>query len=128
MKWSAWILVALVGLNAGWMVFDGARALVVGDYVTPQTGRFAGQLGPWSRLFEGVGLEPRSTLVKSIFVIYGATYLAAVIALVTGVGWGWRAAVGAAILGLWYLPFGTLINIVVLILLFRPELRAFALQ
>ncbi len=123
-RWSAWALLGLVAVNAGWMAFDGARALVVGDYVTPTTGRFAGQLGPWSRVVEAAGLEPRSTFVKSIFLGYGLAYLAAAIAVAASIRWGWHAAVVLAVLGLWYLPFGTAINAVVLVLLFRPELRA----
>jgi hypothetical protein len=71
MHWTAWIVAALVILNGGWMAFDGARALVVGDYVTPKTGQYAGQLGPWAKLIQAIGIEPRSTLMKSIFFIYG---------------------------------------------------------
>lgn len=100
------------------MAFDGARALWVGDYVTPRTGQFAGQLGPWAGLVEAVGIEPRSTGMKCVFVAYGLAYVAAAAALVAGVGWA-RSATGAlAVLGLWYLPFGTLANALVLILLY----------
>ena len=31
MDWKAWLIVLLVALNAGWMVFDGARALTRTD-------------------------------------------------------------------------------------------------
>ena len=67
MAWLKWIIVLLAVTEAGWMTFDGLRALVVGDYVTPKTGEWAGQLGPWSRLVSAVGIEPRSTLMKCIF-------------------------------------------------------------
>lgn len=108
-------VLAMVLLCGGWMLFDGARALVLGDYVTPSGGRFAGRLGPWSSVVEAVGLEPRSTLVESIFVGYGALYVLA------GLGWaaGLRAAtvplLVLASLGLWYLPFGTLLNLGVMV-------------
>jgi hypothetical protein len=46
LHWTAWLIAALVLLNGGWMAFDGGRALMLGDYVTPRTGQFAGQLGP----------------------------------------------------------------------------------
>ena len=36
LHWSAWVVAALVLLNGGWMAFDGGRALVIGDYVTPR--------------------------------------------------------------------------------------------
>lgn len=68
-------LILCVVVQAGWMAYDGGRALVVGDYVTPRTGEHAGQLGPWSNVVAAAGLEPRSTLVKTIFLGYGVTWL-----------------------------------------------------
>ena len=66
MHWLKWILLALALLQGGWLVFDGTRALVVGDYVTPRSGVWAGQLGPWSRVLFAVGLEPRGRVVKCL--------------------------------------------------------------
>jgi hypothetical protein len=43
--------------------YDGSRALIVGDYVTPKSGAYAGQLGPWAKLVAAVGIEPRSTVM-----------------------------------------------------------------
>ena len=118
-----WIVVGLVVLNAGWMLFDGARALIVGDYITPKTGAHAGQLGPWSKVVEAVGIDPRSTLMKSVFVIYGAAFLAVLAAFTLGASWAWMGMIVVAVLGLWHLPFGTLINVVVIALLQLPTLR-----
>ena len=53
------VLVALVLFEAGWMAFDGAHALVTGDYVTPSTGSYAGQLGPWADVVSAAGIGPR---------------------------------------------------------------------
>src|SRR5688572_12949035 len=72
---TRWLVVALAGIESGWMVFDGARALVVGDYVTPQTGEYAGQLGPWAALISAIGIDPRSTAMKLAFVGYGGAWL-----------------------------------------------------
>jgi len=123
MHWTGWIVAALVVLNAGWMAFDGARALIVGDYVTPKTGQYAGQLGPWSKIVQVVGIAPRSTLMKSIFLIYGLAYLIAMMAFMLKASWAWSAMLVLAVLGLWYLPFGTLINVIVIVLLLLPSLR-----
>lgn len=117
MDWKNWIVVLLVFITAGWMLFDGARALIVGDYTTPETGEYAGQLGPWTNVVKAIGIEPRSTLMKSIFVIYGLTALGIVICFALGLPWARAALVIVCILGLWFLPFGTLTNIVALILL-----------
>ncbi len=123
MRWTMWIVAGLVLLNAGWMLFDGARALIVGDYITPKTGAHAGQLGPWSKVVEAVGIDPRSTLMKWAFVIYGAAFLAVLVAFMLGASWAWMGMIVVAVLGLWHLPFGTLINVVVIALLQLPTLR-----
>jgi len=124
MHWTGWLVAAFVVLNAGWMAFDGARALIVGDYVTPKTGQYTGQLGPWSKVVQAVGIEPRSTLMKLIFVIYGLAYLLAMVAFMMKVSWAWTAMITLAALGLWYLPFGTLINVIVIVLLMLPAPRS----
>ena len=123
MHWHLWTMIGLVILNAGWMLFDGSRALIVGDYVTPKTGRHAGQLGPWSKVVEGLGIQPRATVMKWIFVVYGSGYLLTMLAFVFKVPWAWWGVLIAALLGLWYLPFGTLINVLVIVLISLPPLR-----
>lgn len=123
LHWTAWVVGGLVLLGGGWMAFDGGRALVVGDYVTPRSGPLAGTLGPWSKVVEAVGIPARSTLMKSILLAYGLAYLAATVALLRGASWGWWGVLVTALLGLWYVPFGTLVNVVVAALLLLPGLR-----
>ena len=84
---TGWIIVVLVLISGGGMAFDGARALVVGDYVTPKSGRYAGQLGTWARFARSVGIEPRSTLMKWIFIGYVLAYLALTFAMLLGAPW-----------------------------------------
>ena len=105
------------------MVFDGSRALVVGEYVTPTTGPHAGQLGPWSEVVQAVGIPPRSTGMKVIFISYGLIYLGMTVAFLVRAPKARRGMIIVALLGLWYLPFGTLINLVVLALLQLPSIR-----
>lgn len=120
-----WLLAGLVVITGGWMLFDGVRALITGDFVTPQRGAYAGRLGPWARVVTAVGLEPRSTGVKLAFALYGLAYLAALGALLLHVPGAWVAVLILAVAGLWYLPFGTLTNLAVIaLLLLSPTLRA----
>lgn len=105
------------------MVFDGARALVVGDYLTPSSGEYAGQLGPWSKLVRKAGIEPRSTMMKSIFVVYGLAWLAIATAFGLRVPWAWLAMLIAALGSLWYLVVGTSVSVVVIALLLLPGVR-----
>jgi hypothetical protein len=104
------IILALVeGL---WMGFDGTRALTVGDYVTPGSGARAGELGPWHYVVESVGIAPRSTLMKIIFVAFGLAWLIIAAALARRVPWAVNAALIAAVLTLWYLPVGTAFGVI----------------
>jgi hypothetical protein len=106
------------------MVFDGARALLMGDFVTPKQGNYAGRLGPWANLLSAIGVEPRSTAVKLIFVAYGLCYLAALTAFLLDVPGSWWALLITALAGLWYLPIGTVTNLAaVALLIFVPALR-----
>ena len=71
-----------------------------------------------------VGIAPRSTLMKCFFVAYGLAYLGVTQAMVLGTSRAWWGILLMAVLGLWYVPFGALINLVVIVLLFLPSLRA----
>lgn len=123
MHWAGWAVTALVAVTGGWMLFDGLHALVTGDFVTPGSGGHAGRLGPWAGLLSGVGLDPRSLLVKCVFVGYAAAYLGSGAAFAAGAAGAWRAVAALAVLGLWYLPFGTAANLAVLALVLVPSLR-----
>jgi len=117
MSWLRWIAIILALIEAGWMMFDGARAFVVGDYVTPKTGEYAGQLGPWTKIVSAIGIEPRSTLMKTIFIVYGAVWLILIACYARGYGWAWWAMLFAAVGTLWYLWIGTVASLVIIVLL-----------
>ena len=116
--WLKWLVAAIGILIGGWMAFDGSRAFLKGDYVTPREGAYAGQLGPWASVVRSAGLEPRSSAMKTIFIILGTCWLAATIGHVSGARWSWPALVALSILSIWYLPIGTVLAIVQLVLLF----------
>jgi hypothetical protein len=123
MHWTGWLVVLFMVTSAGWMAFDGARALVKGDYVTPRSGKHAGRLGPWSRVVEAAGIGPRSTLMKTLFVVYGTAALVVTLIFALGIPRGREALILTAALGLWYLPFGTLLHAIAIVLLLLPPLR-----
>jgi len=110
----------MVLTNSGYMIFDGAHAIVTGNYVTPTSGAYAGQLGPWSKVVQAVGLDPRSFLVKNIFILEGVAALAALVCYLQRRNGTKIALAVTTALQLWYLPFGTISCIVVLVLLFIP--------
>jgi len=123
MHWLDWMILGLAFIEGGWLAFDGGHAFVTGDYVTPQSGKFAGQLGPWSKIVSAVGIEPRSTLMKSIHLVLGFTWLVVMVCFAIQLPWGWWGMLTCAILGLWYLPFGTLLSVIQIALLLLPTVR-----
>jgi hypothetical protein len=112
-------IAALVLLTAGWMLFDGLHALAAGDFVTPGSGEYAGQLGPWAEIPRAVGIDPRGGGVMVFFVAFAIAYLAALGVFLAGRRGGPRAVAAGAAVGLLYLPFGTLASLGVLALLWR---------
>ena len=121
---ARWAVIVLALLVPGWFAFDGARALAVGDYVTPKSGEHAGQLGPWSKVVSSIGIEPRSTGMKLIFLVLGVCGLAALVCFLLQLSWAWWAMLIMAILSLWYLPFGTLFSAIEIILLIFQRLKS----
>jgi hypothetical protein len=102
-----WLLVAAVALTGGWMAFDGAHALITGDFVTPASGEYAGQLGPWAAILRRAGIEPRSPGVAVSFVVFGLAYLGALVSFLLR-RWRPRGLLAAcAVVSILYLPFGT---------------------
>lgn len=106
------------------MLFDGSRALIVGDYITPRTGSTAGQLGPWSRLVAALGIDPRGTTMKCIHVTLGFLWIGAAVCFLLKPSLGWFALLLMSIGSLWYLPIGTLLSVMEIGLLFLPALRS----
>jgi len=118
-----WIVLALAIVEGGWLAFDGGRALAVGDYVTPRSGPHAGRLGPWSNIVSRLGIEPRSTLMKSIHLVLGAAWLVIAVCFALRLPGAWWGMLVSAALALWYLPFGTLLSVVQIVLLLQPGMR-----
>lgn len=117
MKVLRWIVIILATLNFSFMTVDGSRALIVGDYFRPATGEYAGQLGPWSNIVSAVGIDPESTLMKSIFIIWGGLGLIFTVSFAMRVPKAGRALLFFNVASFWYLVAGTLSSTVQIILL-----------
>lgn len=109
-------MIVLALMEGGWMTFDGARALIVGDYVTPRSR--PGELGPWHYAVEAIGIGPRSTLMKLLFVLFGVTWIVVAIGLAMRSTWAPRTALILAIATLWYAPVGTAVGVIQIALFF----------
>ena len=112
-----WVVVLLAILNFGYMTYDGGRALVKGDYIRPQSGAYAGKLGPWSKIVTKIGMDPESTAMKIVFLIWGLIGLAITFCFVLNMQWSTKGLIAMNILSLWYLVPGTISSGVQIILL-----------
>lgn len=112
-----WIVIILATLNFGYMCYDGSRGLIQGDYVRPETGEHAGQLGPWVNVVTGIGIEPESTLMKSIFLVWGGAGLILMVCYAMEIRKSDKVLMVFNIASLWYLVAGTLSSAIQVILL-----------
>ena len=112
-----WIAFALALLEGGWMAFDGTRALVTGDYVTPKTGPHAGELGTWARVVTAAGIDPRSTGMKCALAALGCAWLIVAVSFALGQRWAFWGMCLLAVGSLWYLVPGTVLGAAILVAL-----------
>ena len=116
-SWTTWLSLLLIAGIAAWMIYDGTRAMFVGEYVTPQSGEYVGQLGPWAILVQMIGIDPYSIWMKLIFILQGLITLTVIVLFLLNTPHAWTGLLLTMLLGMWYLPFGTLINLIALMLL-----------
>ena len=117
MAWVRGFVVFLGLLQAGYMTFDGAHALVRGNYITPSTGPYAGRLGPWESVVEAAGIRARSVQMKLIFIAYGSIWLAATYYFARGARWGRAGAILTVVGSLWWIGPATFLALTQLMLL-----------
>ncbi|ATC65481.1 hypothetical protein CMV30_16865 [Nibricoccus aquaticus] len=114
------VIALLIG---GWFVFDGTRALTVGDFLTAKTGPRSGQLGPWSLLVAKAGINPRGTLIKSVHLALGLLWLTGLVLFFLRPDLGRWVLLTSSVCSLWYLPLGTVLAIIEMALLLVPIVR-----
>lgn len=102
-----YVIVALALINGAWMAVDGAYVMMNGKYIGPE------RPGPWAALFGVTGIDVFK--LGPLFVVYGLAWLLFAGSLAAGFGGSRVFGIVLSVLTLWYLPFGTLISIVVLL-------------
>lgn len=97
-------------LNGAYMLLDGFYVLFTGKYIGPP------QPGPWAALFYKCNVNVFK--LGPLFIVLGFAWLVFIYGLLSGQPWTFVTGILTAVLSLWYLPFGTVISVVVLVLLF----------
>ena len=106
------ILLLIALLNGGWMVFDGVHVLRTGKYFGPDVP------GPWQKLVRWSGLDPFKLGVP--FVLLGIAWILIGLAVSLDYEYARTLYFIAAIASLWYLPVGTILAAISLLILVIP--------
>ncbi|WP_295116828.1 hypothetical protein [uncultured Chitinophaga sp.] len=104
------LLIIISFINGAYMLLDGVYVIRTGKYIGPP------QPGPWAQLFNKFNIDVFK--LGPLFIAIGAAWLIFIYSLLTYQPWAFTAGVAAAVLTLWYLPFGSVLSIIVLVLLF----------
>lgn len=107
------IITLLAVVMGGWMIIDGAHVLLTGKYFGPD------KPGLWADLVAAVGIDPYD--IGGIFVLLGICWIAGLIGLHLKKDWAFELSIAVAVASLWYVPVGTIISVLYIILLFRKQ-------
>ena len=102
-------ILTLCLINGLWMLIDGIYVLLNGKYIGPE------KPGPWASLIGGTGVDVFK--LGPMFIGFGIAWILFAASFWTGTDWARTFGIVLAVLTLWYLPFGTLISIIVIICL-----------
>lgn len=104
------ILITILGLiNGGYMLLDGIYVMIRGKYIGPE------KPGPWANLFSKLNIDVFK--LGPLFVLFGVCWIVWVISLWTNQSWAYMFGVVLSVFTFWYLPIGTLLSVIILLLL-----------
>jgi hypothetical protein len=112
------VITILSFIQGAFMLVDGIYVILKGKYIGPP------EPGPWAILFTRLGADVFK--LGPLFIIFGLAWLLFFYALLTGQQWGYRYGIIISILTLWYLPVGTIISVIVLLILLFSKTKIFS--
>lgn len=104
-----YVVVTLSLINGLWMLIDGVYVTMNGKYIGPENP------GPWASLLGLAGVNVFK--LGPLFIAFGLAWLVFVAGFLADAGWARTFGIVLSILTLWYVPFGTLVSVIVLIVL-----------
>ncbi|MGZ5219448.1 MAG: hypothetical protein ACXWC7_05200 [Chitinophagaceae bacterium] len=107
------ILLILGFINGGYMLLDGIFVMLKGKYIGPD------KPGPWADLF--YKLDINVFKLGPLFILFGITWIVFLIGLLTSQSWTYLLGLIISIMTLWYLPVGTLLSVIILVVLLTSK-------
>ena len=110
------IIITLLGfLNGGYMLLDGIFVILKGKYIGPE------KPGPWANLFYRLNIDVFK--LGPLFIVFGILWLTWLAALWTNQSWAYFFGLALSVLTLWYLPVGTLLSVIILVVLLTSKTK-----
>ncbi len=103
------ILTILTLLNGGFMLIDGIHVMLKGKYIGPELP------GPWAKIFQVFHINVFK--LGPLFILFGCFWLLFLFAFWFNQQWAYMLGISISILTLWYIPVGSLVSVIVLLLL-----------
>ncbi len=97
------------------MLLDGIFVIIKGKYIGPD------KPGPWANLFYKLDIDVFK--LGPLFIIYGLLWLIFLFGVWTNQTWSYLLGLIISVLTLWYLPGGTIISILVIIILLTARTK-----
>ena len=105
------LLLILMGLlNGLFMLADGIHVTLKGKYIGPE------KPGPWAGIFQKMNIDVFK--MGCVFILYGLVWLIWVTGIWQNKDWAYYCGIATCVLTLWYLPVGTALSTLILLILF----------
>jgi len=98
-----------------WLIFDGTRKLVTGNY----TGEHTIGLGPWATIVSAIGVRPADMAFPFLFL--GVLWIVNGVIVLLGSSTRYERAIAISIVTLFYALPGTLVGLVTILLSSRER-------
>jgi len=109
------IIIILGLLNGLYMVTDGIFVMFKSKYIGPE------KPGPWANLFYKLNIDVFK--LGPLFIVLGLMWLIFLFGLQTNQNWTFLLGMLVSIFTLWYLPIGTIISVIVILLLISSRAK-----
>lgn len=110
------ILISILSLlNGGYMLLDGIFVILKGKYIGPP------KPGPWANIFYKFNVDVFN--LGPLFILFGLLWFVFLFGLWTNQSWTYVFGMTISAITLWYLPVGTIISIIIIVLLMTTKTK-----